>query len=237
MKKLSIIIPVFNEERTINQLLKKVNNIKLPKYISKEIIVVDDFSTDNTSKILSQIQNINFKYIRHEKNYGKGAAVRTGFSKAKGDYIIIQDADLEYNPEDYLKLLQPILDGKIQVVYGNRFENYPLNFWGKNKTVLPIHWISNMILAAITNILYGSNLRDMETCYKLFNRNILKSLKLKAKGFEFEPEITAKILKLNIPIVEIPINVKPRTYEEGKKIGWKDGIIAIWTLVKYRFTN
>lgn len=237
MKKLSIIIPVFNEEKTIKELLSRVNNVKLPKYIGKEIIVVDDCSTDNTSKILSKIEGIGFKYIRHEKNYGKGFAVRTGLYRSLGDYIIIQDADLEYDPYDYGRLLQPILDKKAEVVYGNRFANYPLKFWGENTTILPLHWISNMVLAAITNILYGSNLRDMETCYKLFTKKVFNSLNLKSKGFEIEPEITAKILKEGYKIFEVPIRVSPRTYKEGKKIGWKDGFIAIWTLIKYRFVN
>ena len=237
MKTLSIIIPTFNEEKTVKILLEKVNNVKLPSKITKEIIVIDDHSNDATARILKSIKNIEFKYILQSKNLGKGIAVRVGISRAKGDFIIIQDADLEYNPQDYSKLMQPILNEGAEVVYGNRFENYPLRIWGKNQTVLPFHWISNIILAAMTNILYGSNLRDMETCYKLFTKKALNSLNLKSKRFEIEPEITAKILKKGYKIYEVPIKVSPRTYEEGKKIGWKDGIIAVWTLIKYRFVD
>jgi len=236
--KLSIIIPTFNEEKTISILLKKVLKAKLPNIVDREIILVDDGSTDNSE---FRIQNSEFrkkiKLISHQKNLGKGAAVRSGLKVAKGDFIIIQDADLEYDPKDYLRLLQPVLNDKAEVVYGNRFDNYPLKVWGKNKTILPLHWISNMVLAAITNILYGSNLRDMETCYKLFTKKVLNSLYLNSKGFEIEPEITAKILKRGYKIYEVPIKVTPRTYEEGKKIGWKDGIIAIWTLIKYRLVD
>lgn len=235
--KLSIIIPVYNEEKTIKVLLSRVDSVKLPRFVSKEIIVIDDCSTDSTPKILKKIKKVNFKHIRHINNFGKGAAVRLGIEAATGNYLIIQDADLEYDPEDYKKLLVPVFEKKAEVVYGNRFQNYPLRFWGKNRTILPIFWIGNMILALATNLLYGSNLRDMETCYKLLSKKILNGIKLESKGFEIEPEITAKILKKGIKIFEIPIKVTPRTHKEGKKIGWKDGIIAIWTLIKYKFVD
>lgn len=233
MTKLSIIIPVYNEERTIKKLLNKVARVKLPGLIKKEIIVVSDGSTDATGRILSAEKNI--KFLRHEKNKGKGAAVKTGLKYATGDLIIIQDADLEYNPSDYSKLLKPILEDKAGVVYGSRLINYPLKLWGKNKTVLPTHLIANKFLTFLTNILYKSRLTDMETGYKLFKREILQNISLKSSGFEFEPEITAKILKSGIPISEVPVKVTPRTYEEGKKIGLIDGFFAVWTLVKYRF--
>lgn len=230
MKTLSIIIPVFNEEKTIKALLGRVMDAKLPSGIKKEIIIVDDGSTDNTKQVLSGFRN-----FKHNTNQGKGAAVRTGLKHAKGDYIIIQDADLEYDPVDYKRLLKPILKKRAEVVYGTRLKNYPLRLWGKDKTILPLHLIGNKFLTFITNIFFGSNLSDMETCYKLFTKNALSGLKLQSNGFEIEPEITAKILKKGFSIYEIPIKVSPRTHKEGKKISWKDGFRAVFSLVKYRF--
>lgn len=237
--KLSIIIPVYNEEKTISQILNIVKKLQLPGNLEKEIIVVDDGSTDNTEKVLSEfkMENLKCKILRHEKNKGKGAAVRTGLQEANGQIFLIQDADLEYNPQDYQKLLTPILEKRTQVVYGTRLKNYPLKFWGKNKTVLPTHLIANKFLTALTNILYFSNLTDMETCYKIFTKEVIKDITIKANRFDFEPELTAKILKKRIKIVEIPIISHPRTYSEGKKIGVTDFFIAIWTLFKYRFIN
>lgn len=234
--KLSIIVPVFNEEKTISQILNKIHQTKLPKNLTKEIIVVDDGSSDQTAKILQKVQGF-FKYTRHNKNLGKGAAVKTGLQKATGEIFIIQDADLEYNPNDYSSLISPILEGKAEVVYGTRLLDYPLNLWGNKKTVLPVHLIANRFLTMLTNILYGSHLTDMETGYKVFKKNILDSINIKAKKFDFEPEVTAKVLKQGIKILEIPIKTTPRTYQEGKKIGWRDGLVAIWTLIKYRFTD
>lgn len=230
MKTLSIIIPVFNEEKTIKALLGRVMDAKLPSGIKKEIIIVDDGSTDNTKQVLSRFRN-----FKHNTNQGKGAAVRTGLKHAKGDYIIIQDADLEYDPVDYKRLLKPILEKRAEVVYGTRLKNYPLRLWGKDKTILPLHLIGNKFLTFITNIFFGSNLSDMETCYKLFTKNALLGLKLQSNRFEIEPEITAKILKKGFSIYEIPIKVSPRTHKEGKKISWKDGFRAVFSLVKYRF--
>lgn len=232
---LSIIIPVFNEERTIQEILKKVSLVKLPSLVKKEIIVVDDRSTDNTKSIVKSITGI--KKIFHLKNLGKGEAVKTGLKVATGEIILIQDGDLEYDPADYPILLKPILEKKSEIVYGTRLINYPLRLWGKNKTVLPAHLIANKLLTGLTNLFYNSNLTDMETCYKLFKASCLKGIKLKSKGFEFEPEITAKFLKKGFKIIEVPIKVKPRTHQEGKKITWKDGFKAVLTLIKFRFSN
>ncbi len=234
---LSIIIPVFNEEKTIGEILKKVFEVKLPHNIQKEIIVVDDGSTDSTAKILNDSNKKGVFLLKHNRNLGKGSAIITGLTKATGDFLIIQDADLEYNPQDYTKLLQPILKNKTKVVYGTRLVNYPLRLWGENKTILPLHLLANRFLTWMTNLLYGVSLTDMETCYKLFEKDVIKKINLQSKGFDFEPEITAKILKQNIHISEVPISIKPRTYQEGKKISWRDGLIALWTLIKYRLIN
>ena len=232
---LSIIIPVFNEEKTIDILLKKVLKVNLPAFIKKEIILVDDGSLAKSKIKIRKFNNI--KKIFHKKNLGKGAAIKSGLKVATGDYIIIQDADLEYNPEDYPKMLDPIMTGKSKVVFGTRLTDYPLRLWGKKKTVMPFNLIANKLLTSLTNLLYGSKLTDMETCYKLIKASIFKKINIRSQKFDFEPEITAKILKLKIRIIEIPIKVKPRTYEEGKKIKWTDGLFAIWALIKYRFID
>lgn len=230
--KLSVIIPVYNEEKTILETVKRVN--KLP--IDKEIIVVDDGSTDGTYtkiKIQSASWRTNLKsikVIRHEKNQGKGMAIRSGIKYATGSYIIIQDADLEYDPRDILKLLKPIKEGKAEVVYGSRFtgEHRNMFFW---------HFMGNQFLTFLTNILYNTTLSDMETGYKLIKTALLKSLNLKCQRFEFEPEVTAKILKRGVRIYEVPISYTGREYDQGKKITWRDAIPAIVTIVKYRFFN
>lgn len=231
--KLSIIIPVFNEEKTIGEVIEKIASMKLP--LSKEIIAVSDGSTDGTDKILKRKKNIRF--IKHEKNQGKGAAVRSGLEQATGDLIIIQDADLEYDPQNYEALLKPVLDDGADVVYGTRLKNYPLNFFGRRKTVLPLHLIANKALTMLTNFLYGGNLSDMETGHKLIKSKIIKKFSIESDRFDFEPEVTAKILKMRIPILEVPIKVVPRGYKQGKKIGWKDALWAVRALIKYRFGN
>lgn len=222
--KLSIVIPVFNENKTLKKLLDKV----LAVNVDKEIILVDDFSTDGTREILSQIKNEDVIVILKKKNQGKGAAVKTGIEKSSGDYIIIQDADLEYNPQDYLKLLDPIKSGEAKVVYGSRF-------LGNHNFSSLSHKLGNRFLTLITNLLYGSEITDMETCYKLMPSYLAKELDIQSKRFELEPEITAKILKRGYKILEIPISYMGRKFSEGKKISWKDAFIAIWTLIKYKF--
>ncbi len=235
MKKLSIIIPVFNEAKTIHLLLDKVKNVTLLNGISKQIIIVNDCSTDATKEAIDnyiqQNLELNIEFFSHEINKGKGAALHTGISKATGEYTIIQDADLEYNPEEYNILLQPVLDGFADVVYGSRFmggnAHRVLFFW---------HTIGNRFLTFLSNMFTNLNLTDMETCYKLFNTNMLQSLRLKEKRFGFEPEVTAKIAKINkIRIYEVGISYYGRTYEEGKKINWKDGFHAIYCIFRYKF--
>jgi glycosyltransferase involved in cell wall biosynthesis len=232
-KTLSIIIPVYNEAKTLTAILSRVESQAVP--LKKEIILVDDCSKDGTRRILKRLEKTgNYKIAYHSKNQGKGAAVRTGLSRAAGDIVLIQDADLEYDPGDYPKLLQPILDGKTEVVYGNRF-------WktrkGKHFTYR-LHTLGNKGLSVLTSILFFSSVHDMETCYKVFTRKVLKKLpKLHANRFELEPEITAKILKSGFRILEVPIKYNSRDFDEGKKITWKDGLKAAYYLVKYRIVN
>lgn len=231
--KLSIIVPNYNEGKTIARVLKKIANIKLPSQIIKEIIVVDDNSADRSKKIIMSARGI--KKIFHSTNSGKGSAIKDGLEVATGEIIVIQDADNEYDPKYYPMLLKPILEGKAEIVYGARLHNYPLKLWGEKKTVLPSHLIANKVLTALTNLLYNSTLTDMETGYKVFLKKCLNNVKLRSRGFDFEPEITAKFLKRGNKILEIPIDVKPRTYEEGKKISWLDGFKAVFALIKFRF--
>lgn len=237
--KISIIIPVYNEVGTIEEILFRVIKAKLPKGIKKEIIVVDDGSTDGTIAILKKkFHNPGkIKLFLHKGNKGKGAAVRTGLRRASGEVIIIQDADLEYNPNHFYKLLKPIINGRAEIVYGSRFLGRRLKLFGKNPTLMPHHWIANKFLTWLTNFLFRNGITDMETCYKVFTKKVAKSLRLKSNRFDFEPEITAKILKKGYKILEIPIYQRPRTYDEGKKITWRDGAIALYTLFKYRFTD
>lgn len=222
--KLSVVIPVYNEKPTLETLVKKVLAVKIPK----EIILVDDASTDGGQEIVKQLaKKPGVRGFFHQENQGKGMAIRTGISQATEDYVIIQDADLEYDPQDYFKLLKPIKDGKAQVVYGSRFtgEHRNMFFW---------HWVANQFLTLVTNILYNTTLSDMETCYKVFPAKLIQSIKLNCRRFEFEPEITAKILRQGVRIYEVPISYAGREYSEGKKIAWHDGIIALFTLIRYR---
>src|SRR3989344_1285457 len=232
--KVSIVIPVYNEEKTISKIIEKVNRVDLSTlHLKKEIIIVDDGSSDKTKDILKNVKNA--VVCIHKKNQGKGAAIRTGIKKVTGDIVIIQDADLEYSPDDYKKLLMPILKGKSKVVYGSRFMNYKPKFFNKAKKDLVLHYLGNKFLTFVTRVLYKSNITDMETCYKVFRKEVLKGIKLESNRFNFEPEITAKICKKKYKIEEVPISFKPRSFEEGKKINIKDGIIALFVLIKYRF--
>ncbi len=230
MKKLTIVMPVFNEANTIRTILKRVQDVKLP--VKKEIIIVDDFSTDGTRGILKRLKGVRVLY--HTRNRGKGAAIRTGLEHATGDIITIQDADLEYDPRDYAVLLEPILAGRAKVVYGSRFKGHLLS---RETLTIPTHYIGNRSLSLVTTLLYGQWVSDMETCYKMFTREVLNKLHLTAERFDFEPEITAKILKLGHRIHEIPIHFHPRDWKHGKKINWRDGIKALYCLVKYRIMD
>lgn len=232
--KLSIIIPVFNEEKTINEILRRVDGIKIAK-IDKEVIIVDDGSTDNSRLIIQNSKLAGIKKVFHQGNKGKGAAIQTGIGKSTGEYIIIQDADLEYDPNYIKDLIKPVLDNKAKVVYGTRLKRMP-HFSEEEKTFqFIVHYFGNRFLSLLTSVLYGQWVTDMETCYKLFPKKALEGVKLSAKRFDFEPEITAKLLKKGYKILEIPIKTKPRGYDEGKKLNTlRDGSIAFWTLIKYR---
>ena len=231
MRKLSIIIPVYNEAATLNEIIDRVLAVDLSAVdFKKELIVVDDASTDNSWNLI-EARRTDFAHIaRHEMNRGKGAAIRTGLKHVSGDFVIVQDADLEYDPDEYLNLLMPIIKGKAEVVYGSRFT-------GERRNMFLHHWIGNRFLTMMMNILYGTTLSDMETCYKLFSRKSLENITIRSDRFNFEPEITAKILKKRIRIYETPISYTGREYTEGKKITWRDGFSALWTIIKFRFMN
>ncbi|MBQ3641699.1 glycosyltransferase family 2 protein [bacterium] len=230
MTKVSIIIPVYNEKDTFKQLLEKVEQASFAG-LEKEIIITDDCSNDGTTEILKEFSD-KYKVLFHSKNQGKGAAIRTAVKEATGDFVVIQDADLEYLPDDYDNLLPLLVENKADVVYGSRFLNKEnsKNFMLKNK-------LANIFLTALTNVLFGAKITDMETCYKAFKREFIQNITIKSNRFDFEPEITAKVMKNHARLVEVPINYIGRGHEEGKKISYKDGIKAIFTLIKYRFIN
>lgn len=232
-QKLSIVIPAYNEGRTIHHILDKVRDVVLIRDMTKEVIIVNDCSRDNTEEAILSYHAANpdlpITYYKHEVNQGKGAAIRTGIQKATGDFVIIQDADLEYDPQEYNLLLKPILDDVADVVYGSRF------IGGKPHRILFFwHSIGNKWLTTLSNMLTNLNLTDMETCYKLFRRELIQGIELKENRFGFEPEITARLARIpRVRIYEVGISYYGRTYEEGKKIGWKDGFRAIWCILKY----
>ncbi|MFW6143831.1 MAG: glycosyltransferase family 2 protein [Patescibacteria group bacterium] len=224
--KLSVVIPVYNEAPTLEKILAKVEEVDL----DKEIILVDDYSTDGSRNILKRLKarNPDYKVLYQARNQGKGAALRTGFKEAIGDYVVVQDADLEYDPQDFHKLLAPIEQGKAEVVYGSRF-------MGNFEDMSTAHYWGNRFLTFLTNLLFGEKLTDMETCYKMIPTDLIQSIKIKSNRFNFEPEITAKILKSGREILEVPISYAGREFDEGKKITWRDGISAVATLIKFRF--
>ncbi len=232
MNKLSIVIPVYNEEKTLRKCIERVLDVNIP--LQRELILVNDASADNSQQVIEEIcrdfPDVSIKTITHEKNQGKGAALRTGFSNVTGDIAIIQDADLEYDPIDYHRLLKPILDGRADVVYGSRFvgseEKRVLYFW---------HYQGNKFLTLLSNMFTNLNLTDMETCYKVFKKEVIEKLNIKSNRFGVEPEMTAKVAKARWRIYEVGISYSGRTYQEGKKITWKDGIQAIITIIRFRF--
>ena len=224
---LSVIMPVYNEGGTIAEIVRRVTEVPVPK----ELIIVDDGSTDGTRQILRKMSPEVATVVFHERNLGKGAAIRTGLEHATGEIVIIQDADLEYDPRDYPALVQPILDGRARVVYGSRVLRRD------NRYSHLRYYLGGRLLSLVANCLYGIRITDEPTCYKVFRRDLVKGLNLQCRGFEFCPEVTAKIARRGIPIHEVPIHYTPRTVEEGKKISWKDGFYAIWILLKYRCTT
>jgi glycosyltransferase involved in cell wall biosynthesis len=227
-KSLSVIMPVFNERATVAEIIRRMRAVPLPVVL--QIIVVDDGSSDGSDKVLKALEDSTVRVISHAENRGKGAAIRTGMAAATGDLLLIQDADLEYDPDDWPRLLDPILKGKARVVYGSRFT-------GERKNMMPLHWFGNRILSLTTNILYSSTLSDMETCYKLFDAQAIAGITIVSDRFDFEPEITAKVLRRGHRIYEVPISYAGREPHEGKKITWRDGFSALAALIRFRFTK
>jgi glycosyltransferase involved in cell wall biosynthesis len=224
---LSVVMPVYNERETIEEIVRRV--LQVPLRI--ELIIVDDCSTDGSREILQRLQGEHgFKLFLQERNQGKGAALRRGFAEVTGDVVVIQDADLEYSPEEFPQLIDLICQGRADVVYGSRF-------LGRHRVFLFTHYAGNRLLTLLTNVLYNTILTDMETCYKAMRTEVLRSMRVKSDGFGIEPELTAKIFKRRYRVYEVPITYDGRGYEEGKKITWRDGIVALWVLLKYRFTE
>ncbi|MGZ4755838.1 MAG: glycosyltransferase family 2 protein [Acidimicrobiia bacterium] len=226
--KLSVIVPVYNERNTVVEILRRMRTVELP--LDREFVVVDDGSDDGTHSVLTQLGDSTVKIVTHPQNRGKGAAIRTGLEHVTGDLVLIQDADLEYDPDDWPKLLTPMLKGRAKVVYGSRIT-------GEHRNMLYLHWLGNKMLSLVTNLMFNTTLSDMETCYKLFDREVLRGITLRSDRFDFEPEITAKVLRQGIRIYEVPISYAGRELDEGKKITWRDGFAALYALVKYRFVE
>jgi glycosyltransferase involved in cell wall biosynthesis len=229
--KLSIVIPAYNEEATIERVIRRVQAVDLGA-IEKEIIVVDDGSRDGTGRILQAIPNI--RHLTHTRNVGKGAALTTGFRAATGDIILIQDADLEYDPQDYAAVIQPIVEGRADAVIGSRFILYRMTFFGNRRSPYLSHYLGNLLVTTITNLLYGQRFTDYEGCYKAFRRSLVASTPISATGFEFDNELMCKLFRKGARVVEVPIRYTPRTYESGKKITWRHGLIMLWTIIKWR---
>ncbi len=227
-RKLSVIVPVYNERNTVVEAVRRARTAEIP--LDREIIVVDDGSTDGTRSVLPQLEDSTLRVVLHQENRGKGAAIRTGLGHATGDLVLIQDADLEYDPEDWPRLLAPVLRGKARVVYGSRFT-------GERRNMLFWHWLGNRVLCLVANVLYNTTLSDLETCYKLFDRRLLEGIRLRSDRFGFEPEVTAKVLRTGERIYEVPISYAGREPEEGKKITWRDGFEALWILVRCRVSR
>jgi len=227
-RSLSVVIPVYNERSTVAEIIRRIRAVEIP--LTLQVIVVDDGSSDGSDKVLQALEDSTVRVIRHTHNQGKGAAIRTGMEAMTGDLLLIQDADLEYDPDDWPRLLEPILKGKARVVYGSRFT-------GERKNMLPLHWFGNRLLSLVTNVLYSSTLSDMETCYKLFDVEVLKGITIVSDRFEFEPEITAKVMRRGFRIYEVPISYAGREANDGKKITWRDGFGAMAALIRFRFTK
>jgi len=227
-KSLSVIVPVYNERNTVAEIIRRIRAMTVP--LELQVIVVDDGSSDGTDKVLAALVDSTVRVIKHDVNQGKGAAIRTGLAAAQGDLVIVQDADLEYDPDDWPRLFDPIFKGRARVVYGSRFT-------GERKNMLPSHWMGNRFLTLATNILYRSTLSDMETCYKLFDRKVLEGITIRSNRFDFEPEITAKVLRRGHRIYEVPISYAGREPTEGKKISWRDGFGALFALLRFRFAR
>jgi glycosyltransferase involved in cell wall biosynthesis len=230
--KISIIIPAYNEEKTIADVIRRVEAVAL-QGVKKEIIVVDDASTDRTSEIIKNMPNV--RAISHSKNGGKGAALSTGINAASGDIVIFQDADLEYAPEDYPVVIQPLIEGRCHAVMGSRFLRERPVFSGKRKSPYLNHYIGNLLIISVTNFLYGKQFTDYEGCYKAFTRSILLDTPIQSTGFEFDNELICKLMRKGVQIGEVPIQYNPRTYAQGKKITWRHGMVMLWTILKWRF--
>ena len=230
LETLSIVIPVFNEVNTLKEIIERVREVHLPQVAAREIVIVDDYSTDGTRDLLAAYKDQNgSKIVFHDRNRGKGAALRTGIAETTGSIVIIQDADLEYDPQEYPKLLAPLLDGRADVVYGSRFAG------GESKRVLYFwHSVGNRFLTTLSNMFTNINLTDMETCYKVFRGEVIRSIRIEEDRFGFEPEVTSKVARMGCRIYEVGIGYSGRTYAEGKKINWKDGVRAVWCILKYR---
>ena len=230
LETLSIVIPVFNEVNTLKEVIGRVREVHLPQVARREIVIVDDYSTDGTRDLLATYKDQNgFKIVFHDRNRGKGAALRTGIAETTGSIVLIQDADLEYDPQEYPKLMAPLLGGKADVVYGSRFAG------GESKRVLYFwHSVGNKFLTTLSNMFTNINLTDMETCYKVFRGEVIRSIRIEEDRFGFEPEVTSKVARMGCRIYEVGIGYSGRTYAEGKKINWKDGVRAIWCILKYR---